>query len=119
MQLLLKNQPDLWPTQPDMVVGAEVCTISGMRPRMNGDAKSCETRYEYFAKGTVPAEENNVSTQKVFVKKDSDKLAKTGDTDNVEEKDKIIATDWFSRYCIDCNHENSDFTTVSISFHEK
>ncbi|MCR4329698.1 MAG: transglycosylase domain-containing protein [Candidatus Roizmanbacteria bacterium] len=117
MQKVLKNQPDLWPIQPDTVVGAEVCTISGMRPRMNGDAKSCNTRYEYFAKGTVPAEENNVSTQKVFMKKDSDKIAKEGDTDNVEEKDKIIATDWFSRYCLDCNHENSDFTTVSISSH--
>ncbi len=43
-----------WPVQPPDVVGALVCSLSGLKAPENPDP-SCSPRYEYFLKGTIPA----------------------------------------------------------------
>lgn len=49
----LKDKPQHWPVQPSDVVGASVCTLSGLKAPENPDA-NCSPRYEYFLKGTIP-----------------------------------------------------------------
>ncbi len=100
MQFILAKQPDLWPKKPDSIVGAEVCTISGLKP---GGDPSCKTRFEYFIRGTEPRFTENLK-QQIAVNKDNDKMAKPDDP-NVEIKEKLVIKDPFSQYCIDCNNE--------------
>ena len=59
MSFVLKDTEQEWPTKPEGVVGAQVCALSGKAP--NPEAP-CETRFEYFIKGTVPSEVENLKT---------------------------------------------------------
>lgn len=114
MQLVLKNQKDLWPQKPDTIVGLEVCNLTGLRPTKNPDGtKSCDTRFEYFAKGTEPKEQGSIKRH-IMVDKTTGKMATPGQTDNVEDKEKTVIEDGFSTYCVDCNHDNDPYTTVII-----
>ena len=114
MRVILKNQPDLWPQRPDTVLGHEVCTTSGniKGGETEGD-KECQTRFEYYTKGTM-AKPVTIIKKKVFIDKSNGRLAKPGQTDNVEEQEKTIMIDSFSEYCLDCNHEGEEATNVIV-----
>ncbi len=101
MQEVLKNQKDLWPLKPEGIIGLSVCTISGKLPNPDNP---CQTRFEYFIKGTEPKEREYLK-QIVPVNRDTDQLT-TPDDPAVEYKEKLIIKDFFSTYCIDCNNEN-------------
>jgi len=103
MTYILKNQPDLWPVKPENVVGKQVCWDSGdlMNKKENG-SESCQSRFEYFIKGTDP-KESNIIKQIVPVTKD-DKLAPPN-WPEIEMKEKTIIKDMFTIYCVDCNHD--------------
>ncbi len=99
MSHLLEGKTVLAPKQPDTVIGKVVCATSGLLP-----ANDCPTRYEYFIKGTEP-KITDPGKQKVFVDKNTKELAKPGQTDNVEEQERIMVTDpTGERYCVDCAH---------------
>jgi len=102
MSSILKNQPDLKPRKPENVVGKRICNSSGTLAELNPDGSSkCESRFEYFIKGTEGASTFKLDKQNVPVTKDSDKLApKEGD--NTEVKEKLIIKDKYSTYCVDC-----------------
>lgn len=103
MTYVLKNQPDLWPVKPANVVGKQVCWDSGMLINKKEDgSESCQSRFEYFIKGTEP-KETNIIKQVVPVTKD-EKLAPTN-WPEIEMKEKTIIKDMFGIYCIDCNHD--------------
>lgn len=106
MAKLLDGKPDEWPKQPDGVVGHEVCSISGLLPPHDDGDKGCQTRFEYFIKGTVPKERENLK-QSVSIDKDTQDLAAPGKTDNVEQQDKQIVRDALGSYCLDCPHDKS------------
>jgi len=114
MRKVLANQPDLWPQKPDTILGHEICNVTG---NFKNDAseidKECGTRFEYYIDGLAP-KSVDVYKRKVFVEKDSNRLAKPGQTENVEEQEKIIIKDQFSEYCLDCSHEGESPTTVII-----
>jgi 1A family penicillin-binding protein len=99
MSYILKNQPDLWPIKPENIVGRQICWDTTM---IKGENDSCQTRFEYFIKGTEP-KEPVVSKQIVPVTKD-DKLAPTNYPE-IEMKEKTIIRDMFNPYCVDCNHQ--------------
>jgi membrane carboxypeptidase/penicillin-binding protein len=102
----LKDKPDIWPKQPEGIVGAQICTISGLlppNPDPNAGDKGCQTRFEYFIKGTVPSERENLK-QSVLIDKTTGDLAAPGQTDNVEMKDHQIVHDAISVWCLDCQH---------------
>jgi penicillin-binding protein 1C len=108
MQHVLAGQPDVWPKQPESVVGAQICAMSGLLPpnpdpNASGADKGCATRFEYFIKGTVPNERENF-TQNVLIDKTTNNLATPGQTDNVEMQSHQIITDKISNYCLDCQH---------------
>lgn len=101
---LLKEKKPEWPQQPDDIVGANICNISGLLPPPEGTPNRCQTRFEYFLKGTVP-KNTDPGRQKVWIDKSTNDLAKEGQTDNVEEKEEIVVTDpTGDRYCLTCPH---------------
>ncbi len=108
----LKNQPDLWPRQPAGVIGANICTPSGKAPPNGYDAgdKGCATRYEYFIKDTLP-KDPEVLKQTIMIDKSSNKQAPDGQTDNVEPKEHNVVSDMFTKYCLDCAHDEHDPVT--------
>lgn len=102
----LQGAPDIWPKQPDGIVGAQICTITGLlppNPDPNAGDKGCATRFEYFIKGTVPAERENLK-QSVLIDKSTGDLAEPGKTDNVEMQDHQVIRDAISMWCLDCQH---------------
>jgi 1A family penicillin-binding protein len=99
MSFILKNQPDLWPIKPENIVGRQICWDTGM---IKGENDSCQTRFEYFIRGTEP-KESVVSKQIVPITKD-DKLAPPNYPE-IEMKEKTIIRDMFNLYCVDCNHQ--------------
>ncbi len=102
MAKLLEGKPAETLNKPDNVIGATICSTSGLLPQAAGSPYVCPTRYEYFIKGTVP---RNVDPglRKVFVDKTTQMLAPAGKTDNVEERDAAIVTDpTGDSYCTTC-----------------
>jgi len=114
MQMVLKNQEDLWPQKPDSVLGKEICVTSGnLKSEANDLDKECQTRFEYYTKDANPKGVTIVK-KKVFVEKDTNKLAKPGQTENLEEQEKTFMTDAFSEYCLDCSHEGETPANVIV-----
>jgi 1A family penicillin-binding protein len=96
----LKGKPDIWPKQPDGIVGAQICTISGLLPGDSG----CTTRYEYFIKGTVPTERENLK-QIVVIDKDTGDIVEPNKPDaRVETQEHQVLHDPISAWCLDCPH---------------
>lgn len=110
----LKNQPDIWPKQPDGIVGAQICSISGLlppNPDPNAGDKGCATRFEYFIKGTVPFARESLK-QPVLIDKSTGDLAEPGKTDNVEMQDHQIVHDPISTWCLDCPHPEGKYMFI-------
>jgi 1A family penicillin-binding protein len=103
MSFVLKNQPDLWPVKPPNIVGYQVCWDSGdLMTKKEDGSESCQSRFEYFIKGTEP-KESHILKQMVPVTKD-EKLAPPN-WPEIEMKEKTIIKDMFGIYCVDCNHD--------------
>ncbi|MDP3888715.1 MAG: transglycosylase domain-containing protein [bacterium] len=101
MTYVLKDQKQNWPSKPEGVVGATVCSISGKAPGDSG----CPTRFEYFLAGTVPSETENLK-QTILINKDTNQMV-LPNTDpqppNVEFQDHPVITDPLgTNYCLDC-----------------
>jgi 1A family penicillin-binding protein len=113
MRNLLTNQPDLWPKQPGGIVGAQICSLSGKappNPDPNASDKGCATRYEYFIKGTVPAEAEHLN-KTIPVDKTTNKLAPSTQKENIDMKEMQVVSDMFGDYCLNCSHELGDPVT--------
>ena len=68
------------------------------------EGERCETRFEYFLKGTEPTKQEE-TVQKVRIDKTTQDLAKPDQTENVEEKDQKIIVDALGEpYCLTCPH---------------
>lgn len=103
MSFVLKNQPDLWPVRPDTVIGRQVCWDSGdIMTKKDDGTESCQSRFEYFIKGTEP-KEPHISKQTIAITKD-DKLAPLN-WPEVEMKEKTVIKDMFGIYCVECSHD--------------
>ncbi len=104
MKYALRDKPDIWPKQPDGIVGKQICSVSGLLPPTpDGPDKGCPIRFEYFIKGTEPTMTENLK-QNVAIDKSTGDLARPGQTDNIEMQDRLILKDPLSQYCIDCQH---------------
>lgn len=104
MKRALEDKPDVWPKQPEGIVGAQVCTISGLLPpNPDGDDKGCPTRFEYFIKGTVPSQRETIK-RPILIDKATGDIASPNQTDNVETQEHQVVSDEVSTYCLDCPH---------------
>ena len=100
MSHILKDKPSESLQRPSSVIQKRICNLSGLLPPPDG----CETRFEYFIKGTEPTSFQE-GKRKVFIDKTTNDLAKPGQTDNVEEKDQLVVTDpTGDSYCLTCPH---------------
>lgn len=111
MQRVLKDKPDIWPKQPEGIVGAQVCALSGLLPPSDGDDKGCPTRFEYFIKGTVPTERESLK-QQVLIDKTTQNIAAPNQTENTEMQEHQVVKDAFGPYCIDCQHAQDKPTVI-------
>ncbi|MDP3941191.1 MAG: transglycosylase domain-containing protein [bacterium] len=101
---LLEGETVPLPHQPSSVIEKFVCAPSGLLPQPEGTPDRCQTRKEFFIKGTEPRLLDK-GRQKVFIDKTTNDLAKQGQTDNVEERDEIVVTDSLgNRFCLSCPH---------------
>jgi 1A family penicillin-binding protein len=105
MKKVLEGKTDLWPKQPEGVVGKQICTVSGLLPPNGEDApdKGCQTRFEYFWKGTEPTEKEQLK-QSVVIDKTTGDIAPPGKTDNTEVQEHQVIRDPVSLWCLDCPH---------------
>ncbi len=104
----LEGKPIVFPKQPDGIVGAQICAMSGLLPPNpdggSTEEKGCATRFEYFIKGTVPTQRENLR-QSVAVDTTTGDLASFGQTENVEMRDQQILRDpTGAAWCLDCPH---------------
>ena len=100
---VLKEEKQVWQLKPDGIYGTQVCATSGFKPAQEGGAEACQTRFEYFLKGTEPTQ-TQPEKQFVEIDKTTGQLA-TEKTlpENKEIQEKQILTDlWGTRYCLDC-----------------
>ena len=110
----LKNQPDLWPIQPENVVGRQICTTTGALMNKNPDGtENCPSRYEFLVKGFETTNSVTITKQNILINKDNDKLAKPGDP-NTEMREKTIVKDAFSQYCLDCAHDGDPAQLIRL-----
>lgn len=101
----LKDQPDEWPKKPDNVVGLEVCSLTGYRPRPD---QPCETRFEYFIKGHEPAEEPALK-QGIWIDLTTGLPPQPNVTENLEMQEHLVLSDPVQKdYCLDCPRPLND-----------
>jgi len=101
---VLQGKPDIWPKQPDGIVGAQVCTVSGLQPPnpdAEGDQKGCQTRFEYFIRGTVP-KTPEITTREVWIDTTTGDIAAEGKNDTLQLQTHQVLTDGISQWCLDC-----------------
>lgn len=110
MRRILEGKPDIWPKQPDNVIGGRVCAINGLLPpnasatgNEPDDALGCPTRFEYFIKGTVGRSPAS-NRQTVAIDKTTGDLASPDQKDNIDMQERSIISDGISRWCLDCTH---------------
>lgn len=111
MRHILAESPDLWPKQPDGIIGSRVCSVSGLLPPNDGDDAGCPIRFEYFIKGTLPNRREQPK-ESVLIDKSTGDLAAPGKTDDVEYQDHLIFRDPLSMYCLDCTHSDDKPTFI-------
>jgi len=106
MTYLLKDKTSHPISRPPSVIQKKVCSISGLIPPPDGTPNRCETRFEYFIKGTEPYKVDP-GLQKVKIDKTTNDLAKPGQTDNIDERDALVVTDATGQtYCVTCPHSS-------------
>ena len=115
MSFVLKDKPDIFPKQPDGIVGRHVCTTAGSLPPQPEESPSttpeqpadpsgfCQTRFEYFIKGTAPSALRS-ERQFVPIDKNTGAMASADQTENIELQEKTVISDGVSRWCLDCAH---------------
>lgn len=111
MRRVLQDTPDIWPKQPEGIVGAQVCTLTGLLPPNDGDDHGCPIRFEYFIKGTVPFERESVR-RAVPIDKATGDIATPEQTENIEVQDHDVLYDGVTTWCLDCPHPEGKSVTV-------
>jgi membrane carboxypeptidase/penicillin-binding protein len=90
-----------WPQKPDEVIGASICSVSGLLPGDSG----CPTRFEYFLKGTVPTETENLK-KTIMINKETGQPIEPGQNippEKIEMQERQVVTDLTgSIFCLDC-----------------
>ena len=105
MHKVLEGKADIWPKQPENIVNAQICELSGLLPAGEGQ---CAVRTEFFIKGTVPAEVENIK-QQVIIDKDTSDIVEPNKPDaNVEIQEHQVVRDALgTTWCLDCVHDET------------
>lgn len=100
MSFVLKDMDQEWPVKPEEVVGGQVCALSGKAPNPESP---CETRFEYFLKGTIPGETESLKSF-IEVDKTTGMIAtdKTPPENREMQEHQIIYDSLGTPHCLDC-----------------
>jgi len=100
MTYALKDKEEFWPLKPEGIVGLSVCNISGKLPNPESP---CETRFEYFIKGTLPTETENPKTSVEIDKTTGQMATDKTPPENKELQEHLILYDLLQTpFCLDC-----------------
>lgn len=101
MRSVLLGRKPVWPEKPSDVVGTNICQISGLLPDPNAP---CQTRFEYFWKGTEPKTLDNVIARDIWINPATGLPPKEGEsTEGLQMQKHLLASDPFTQdYCVDC-----------------
>lgn len=104
MRKVLEGKADIWPKQPEGIVSAQICEISGLLPTDAG----CTTRTEFFIKGTVPIEKEQIKQSVVIDKDTGDIVEPNKEGANVEVTEHQVVRDTLGTvWCLDCLHDEN------------
>ncbi len=117
ISFVLKNQSAHWPIQPPDVVGALVCSLSGLRAP-DPASPDCSPRYEYFLRGTIPPTQGDLHrdipifrpTQAPATSKQISEQA--GDVEN--QNHSVIFDPTGTMICLDCSGGYGDADTIHL-----
>jgi membrane carboxypeptidase/penicillin-binding protein len=100
MSYLLKDKKQEWVLKPEGVIGSHVCALSGKAPN---PAAPCDTRFEYFIEGALPAE-MDTPRQMVEIDKTTGQIANSQvPPENREPQEHAVIYDLLNiPYCLDC-----------------
>ncbi len=122
MSFALKETPAHWPVQPPDVVGASVCSVSGMRVP-EGGSPDCSPRYEYFLKGALPAVQGDLHRDiPVFKPTQAPATSKqiTEQPDQIEYQNHSVIFDPLgTMLCIDCAGGYGESDVIRLDSHGK
>ncbi|MBI3396863.1 hypothetical protein HY045_00140, partial [Candidatus Woesebacteria bacterium] len=93
-----------WSSQPDGVIGKNICTPTGTLPTSEDPANpGCSTRFEYFLKDSLPGSDISFR-QDVQIDKTTGQLAgKDTPPENIETQNHPILKDPVGTlFCLDC-----------------
>jgi membrane carboxypeptidase/penicillin-binding protein len=114
---VLEKKPDILPKRPDGIEGAQICVTSGLLPPnpegKEGADKGCDTRFEYFIKGTLPQVHEKMRDL-IHIDKASGELALPGQRDNIDLVERQILRDPLSTYCSDCTNAPGHITFIPV-----
>jgi penicillin-binding protein 1C len=99
MDKVLEGKAEEWPEKPDGIVGLNVCLLSGLLPNPENP---CETRHEFFIKGSEPTQ-IDISHRGIWIKKDTSLPPEEGDFENLELQEHLVVSDPLVKdFCLDC-----------------
>ncbi len=111
----LKNHQPVWPTQPAGIEGATICNTSGLLPPDPANPASCDRgqfRFEYFKKGTLPTEIENLRRDIPVDKTTGIQANDKTPPENIEMQNHAVVFDKFGLLlCLDC----SSYPTEPVS----
>ncbi len=99
--------------RPDGIEGASVCSNSGTLP---SPESPCDTRYEYFIKGTIPTASTLVKQDLVVNNATHHPPNNVDESVEVTTENHTVASDPFIKnYCIDCQPYPEGYTEPATS----
>ena len=108
MTYALKDQQETWPLKPEGIIGISVCNLSGKMPNAENP---CETRFEYFIKGTAPSDTENLKTF-IEIDKSTGQLAtdKTPPENKEMQEHQVLYDPLQTPFCLDCTFPSEHMT---------
>lgn len=106
MSKVLKGHKPIWPDKPEDVIDKEICALSGLLPNPESP---CQTRIEYFWKGTEPTELDTPPRDTWIVPTKGLPPVEGDPMDNLLlQKHQLVSDPFTKDYCVDCTRPVND-----------
>jgi membrane carboxypeptidase/penicillin-binding protein PbpC len=94
----------IWPQKPNEVVGAEVCTLSGIMPSADSPQAGCGKRFEYFLENYIPTQYKGGVQDVHFDRTTGGFINEDTPPENIEVRAQSVMYDPLDTFiCLDCN----------------
>ncbi|HKY73969.1 MAG TPA: transglycosylase domain-containing protein [Patescibacteria group bacterium] len=116
MSRTLKGKKAVWPEKPQDIVSREICVLSGLLPNPESP---CQTRNEFFWKGTEP-KDLDPPTRDTWIVPTKGVPPIEGDSlDGLTAERHLLLSDPFTKdYCVDCTRPVDEKGSVQYEQHQ-